>query len=88
MEEDIKSSIMRLYKSITYRYWYAEQDKDIENLINEYGKLEEQIDKHVYFETTNPKEIEKNYIPKTKIKEKIEELNIDRNAIKKRNRRS
>lgn len=65
---------MRLYKSITYRYWYAEQDKDIENLINEYGKLEEQIDKHVYFETTNPKEIEKNYIPKPKIKEKIEEL--------------
>ena len=35
--------------------------------------LEEQIDKHVYFETTNPKEIEKNYIPKSKFREKIEE---------------
>ena len=46
-----------------------------ENLeLKEYIRdLEEQIDKHVYFETTNPKEIEKNYIPKSKIKEKIKE---------------
>ena len=51
----------------------TKERKSLENLIKGYRELEEQIDKHVYFETTNPKEIEKNFIPKSKIKEKIEE---------------
>ena len=45
-------------------------------------ELEEQIDKHVYFETTNPKEIEKNFIPKSKIKEKIEEYKQEMKEIR------
>lgn len=55
---------------------YRDSENIMENAVKEnlelkkyIRELEEQIDKHVYFETTNPKEIEKNYIPKSKIKE-------------------
>lgn len=60
---------------------YRDSENIMENAVKEnlelkeyIRDLEEQIDKHVYFETTNPKEIEKNYIPKSKVKEKIQEL--------------
>ena len=56
---------------------YIRFNQALENLIKGYRELEEQIDKHVYFETTNPKEIEKNFIPKSKIKEKIEEYQLN-----------
>lgn len=59
---------------------YRDSENIMENAVKEnlelkeyIRDLEEQIDKHVYFETTNPKEIEKNYIPKSKVKEKIQE---------------
>ena len=75
MEKDIEYRIKRFLDECEDGNWYWDDGVDaIENLIKGYKELEEQIDKHVYFETTNPKEIEKNYIPKSKIKEKIEEL--------------
>lgn len=77
MEEDIK--IIKASKIMSDDIPHSEHSKRLrkalENLIKGYRELEEQIDKHVYFETTNPKEIEKNFIPKSKIKSKIEEVN-------------
>ena len=81
MEEDIKI----LEEFTESSCCLASQEEIIEcvkNLIKGYRELEEQIDKHVYFETTNPKEIEKNFIPKSKIKEKIEELEKLKNKLK------
>ena len=51
-----------------------EEFKAIENLINRNKELEEELNsvKEIYY---TQKEIETDYIPKSKVKEKIEELN-------------
>ena len=82
MEEDIKILEEKLkqwepYKNIKFKtdieLEIQKENRAIENLINRNKELEEDnynLKTHIY----NPKVVELNYIPKSKIKEKIKEL--------------
>lgn len=55
--------------------------KELKRLQEENKKMEIEIANHVYWESTPVNEIKKMYIPKDKIREKIEELNKNRDMI-------
>lgn len=93
LEEAIKDleAIKETMKCRAYYEYIGDGSKDIisiETVLNEVKRLQEEnkkketeIAEHVYWESTPLNEIKKSYIPKDKIREKIEELNKNKDMI-------
>lgn len=78
MEEDIKILVDLIFE-IKKLGLDEEKAQAIENLINRVKELEEAVDNFMQGKAYSTKQLEnvnKNYIPKSKIREKIEELKI------------
>ena len=53
--------------------------KELKRLQEENKKMKTEIAEHIYWESTPVNEIKKMYIPKDKVKEKLEEIKLNKN---------